>query len=63
MVNDRWVTDSADAAVVMEVTNTKTFAFPATGGYGTLLFTLAGCGAAFIGIVVATRKKKTAAEK
>ena len=63
MAGDRWATDSADAAVVMEVTNTKTFVFPATGGYGTLLFTLAGCGLAFIGIVAATRKKKTTAEQ
>lgn len=47
---------SANARVKMTVVNTPSFTLPATGGTGTLLFTLAGCGMAFAGIVVATKK-------
>lgn len=61
MVADKANTASVNAAVVLEVTNTKTFGLPATGGYGTLIFTLAGCAVAFGGILVATRRKKEAA--
>ncbi len=55
--------DSANALVGVEVTNTETFLFPPTGGYGTIIFTLAGCGAAFAGIMIMTRKKKDAEQQ
>lgn len=50
--------DSANARVDMTVVNTPSFQLPRTGGTGTLLFTLGGCGIAFLGLVVATRKSK-----
>ncbi len=49
---------SANARVDMTVVNTPSFTLPATGGTGTLLFTLAGCGMAFAGVVVATKKSR-----
>lgn len=48
---------SDNATVLMSVMNNSTFTLPQTGGFGTLLFTLAGCGAAFVGIMVVTKKK------
>ncbi|HIV16450.1 MAG TPA: hypothetical protein IAB17_00500 [Candidatus Alectryocaccobium stercorigallinarum] len=50
--------ESDNASVGLEVMNTPTFIFPPTGGYGTIVFTVAGCAAAFAGIMVATKKKK-----
>ncbi len=47
-----------NAIVKLEVINTKTTVFPATGGYGTLIFTIAGCTLALGGIFVATRRGK-----
>lgn len=58
MKNDIIDTASTDAIVNLEITNTKVPELPATGGNGTLIFTLAGCGAAFAGIMVAVKKKK-----
>lgn len=47
---------STNARVDMTVVNTSTFELPQTGGYGTILFTLAGCAAAFAGVLVLTKK-------
>lgn len=49
---------SADATVVLDVVNNKNFTLPNTGGYGTILFTLAGCAAALGGVVLVTKKSK-----
>lgn len=49
---------SANARVDMTVVNTTTFTLPKTGGYGTLLFTLAGCAVAFAGVLILTKKSK-----
>lgn len=49
---------SANATVVLNVVNNKNFLLPQTGGYGTLLFTLAGCAAAIGGVVLVTKKSK-----
>lgn len=49
---------SANARVDMTVVNTPSFQLPKTGGTGTLLFTLAGCGIAFFGVAIATKKSK-----
>lgn len=49
---------STNARVDMTVTNTPNFKLPMTGGAGTLMFTLAGCAVAFVGIMVATKKSK-----
>lgn len=49
---------SADATVVMHVVNNKNFTLPQTGGYGTILFTLAGCAVALGGVAVVTKKSK-----
>lgn len=49
---------SDDATVVLHVVNNANFELPMTGGYGTILFTLAGCAAAFAGITVVTKKSK-----
>lgn len=49
---------STDARVDMTVVNTTTFELPQTGGFGTFLFTLAGCATAFAGIVVLGKKNK-----
>lgn len=49
---------SSNARVDMTITNTPNFKLPMTGGAGTLMFTLAGCAVAFVGIMVATKKSK-----
>lgn len=49
---------SADATVVLNVVNNKNFLLPQTGGYGTILFTLAGCAAAVGGVLLITKKSK-----
>lgn len=49
---------STNARVDMTVVNTATFTLPNTGGYGTLLFTLAGCAVAFVGVLILTNKSK-----
>lgn len=49
---------SANATVVLNVVNNKNFLLPQTGGYGTILFTLAGCAAAIGGVVLVTKKSK-----
>ena len=43
---------SANARVDMTVVNTSDFLLPQTGGFGTLIFTLLGCGAALAGVIV-----------
>lgn len=52
------VTASTNGLVDIQITNTPDFKLPATGGLGTILFTLAGCGVAFAGIAFLTKKKK-----
>ncbi|MDO4324292.1 MAG: SpaH/EbpB family LPXTG-anchored major pilin [Lachnospiraceae bacterium] len=54
---------SANARVDMSVINTPGFTLPRTGGTGTLLFTLAGCAVALLGIVIATKKPKKPGER
>lgn len=49
---------SANATVVLNVVNNKNFLLPQTGGYGTILFTLAGCAAAIGGVVLVTKKSR-----
>lgn len=49
---------SDDATVTLGVVNNANFELPMTGGYGTLLFTLAGCGIALIAVLVVTKKSK-----
>ena len=50
--------ESSDATVVMHVVNNKNFTLPRTGGYGTIIFTLAGCAVALGGVAVVTKKSK-----
>lgn len=50
--------NSTNARVDMTVVNTSTFELPQTGGYGTILFTLAGCAVAFTGVLVLGKKSK-----
>lgn len=50
--------NSTNARVDMTVVNTSTFELPQTGGYGTILFTLAGCAVAFAGVLVLGKKSK-----
>ncbi len=52
--------ESTNAYVVLSVINTPTFTLPQTGGYGTLIFTLAGCGVALFafGFVMHRKDKK-----
>lgn len=55
---------SNNATVVLSVVNNKSFTLPKTGGYGTIIFTLAGCAAALGGVMVVTKKsKKRTSEK
>lgn len=49
---------STNALVKMVVTNTPGFKLPATGGAGTIIFTVAGCAVAFAGIAIVTKKSK-----
>lgn len=53
------VGNSTDARVDLTVINHANFTLPATGGMGTLLFTLAGCLVGLIAIVLITGKKRT----
>ncbi|MCD8110408.1 MAG: LPXTG cell wall anchor domain-containing protein [Clostridiales bacterium] len=55
-------TDSADATVVLTVTNSKSFLLPQTGGYGLYLITIIGVVVAAGGIYMATRKGKREAQ-
>ena len=55
---------SDNATVVLSVVNNKNFTLPKTGGYGTIIFTLAGCAVALGGVMVVTKKsKKRTSEK
>ena len=49
---------STNARVDMTVVNTATFELPQTGGFGTILFTIAGCAVAFAGVLVLSKKSK-----
>ena len=49
---------SANARVNLEVINNKIFKLPQTGGYGTWIFTLAGCGTALGGVLLITKRSK-----
>lgn len=49
---------SENAFVDMVITNTPSFKLPMTGGTGTLLCTLAGCGIAFGGVTLLSKKRK-----
>lgn len=49
---------STNARVDMTVVNTSTFELPQTGGYGTAIFTLAGCAVAFAGVMILCKKSK-----
>lgn len=53
--------NSTNARVDMTVVNTSTFELPQTGGYGTILFTLAGCTVAFAGVLVLVKKSRKGA--
>lgn len=53
--------NSTNARVDMTVVNTSTFELPQTGGYGTILFTLAGCAVAFTGVLVLVKKSRKGA--
>ena len=50
--------NSTNGRVDMTVVNTSTFELPQTGGYGTILFTLAGCAVALAGVVILVKKSK-----
>lgn len=50
--------NSTNARVDMTVVNTSTFELPQTGGFGTILFTLAGCAVALTGVVLIVKKSK-----
>lgn len=47
---------STNARVDLDILNSCSFKLPQTGGYGTIFFTLAGCGAALTGAILVTRK-------
>ena len=49
---------SVNARVELTVVNHSQFLLPPTGGYGTIIFTLIGCAAAFAGVMVIVRHKK-----
>ena len=49
---------SENALITLEIENTETFLFPPTGGNGTMIFTLAGCGAALAGIAIITKSRR-----
>ena len=50
--------DSANAYVVLSVTNTKGFSLPHTGGNETILIALAGCAVAFVAMAMVIRQKR-----
>ena len=54
---------STNAKVKMEITNSPKFKLPATGGAGTIAFTVAGCAVAFAGVAIATKKSKKEDDK
>lgn len=47
---------STNARVDLDILNSRSFRLPQTGGYGTIFFTLAGCGAALSGVILVTGK-------
>lgn len=49
-------TQSTNARVDMTVTNTPSFTLPMTGGYGTILFTLAGAAVIFAGFMLLMKR-------
>lgn len=49
---------SINAKVELAVLNSRTFQLPQTGGWGTWIFTFAGCGAALAGVILVTKKSK-----
>ena len=51
------VDGSDNARVDVYIVNTPGFRLPATGGTGTILFTIGGCIAALGGVAVLTKKK------
>ncbi len=55
-LTDKYTSDNA--TVVLSVVNNKNFTLPKTGGYGTIIFTLAGCAVALGGVLVVTKKSK-----
>lgn len=50
---------SNNAYVDMVVVNTSTFTLPQTGGYGTLIFTLAGCGTALAAFAFVMKRRSS----
>lgn len=50
--------ESKNARVLMTVVNDTTFTLPATGGVGTIAFTVAGCAVAFAGVAIITKGSK-----
>ena len=54
---------STNARVKMAITNSPKFKLPATGGAGTIAFTVAGCAVAFAGVAIATKKSKKEDDK
>ena len=50
--------ESPNARVELAVLNTRSFRLPQTGGWGSLIFTLAGCGSALAGVILVTKKSK-----
>lgn len=55
--------DSTNAYVDMTVVNTPTFTLPQTGGYGTLIFTLAGCGIALAAFAFVMKRRSSKSEE
>lgn len=53
---------STNAYVDMVVVNTSTFTLPQTGGYGTLFFTLAGCGIALVAFIFVMKRRSSKEE-
>ena len=49
---------SNNAFVDLSITNVPNFELPMTGGMGTILFTVAGCAALFVGVMLITKKSK-----
>lgn len=60
---DVQIHSSTNSLVKMSVTNAPGFTLPATGGAGTIAFTVAGCAVAFAGIAIVTKKSKKHEEK
>lgn len=56
--SDTSAVESNNAFVPMTIINTPGFKLPATGGAGTIAFTVAGCSVAFAGIALLTKKNK-----